>query len=64
MGEKAAQTAVEGLVVHGTDLLGIALDPDWVRSVTIQLTTILRVGTPLLDFPLPDEADPAPVFHA
>jgi Protein of unknown function (DUF4089) len=43
-------------------LLELPLSPAWKASVTANLETILRVSAVFADFPLPDEAEPAPVF--
>ena len=44
--------------------LGIAVDPDWRAAVRANLAVTFRLGGLVLDFPLDDEADPAPVFRA
>lgn len=45
-------------------LLGLAIEPDWRAAVRANLQVTLRFGALLDDFPLPDEAEPAPVFAA
>lgn len=44
--------------------LGIAIDPAWRASVRGNLAVVFRMAETLLDFPLEDEAEPAPVFTA
>ncbi len=45
-------------------ILGIAIQPEWREAVKANLALTLRMGALVLDFPLPDEAEPAPVFTA
>ncbi len=45
-------------------VLGIAIEPEWRASVRANLAVTLRMGAAILDFPLPDEAEPSPVFQA
>lgn len=44
--------------------LGIALDPDWLPMIRANLETTFRLARLVEEFPLPDEAEPAPVFRA
>ena len=44
--------------------LGLQILPDWRAAVRANLAVSLRMGALVLDFPLPDEAEPAPVFAA
>ena len=44
--------------------LGIQLDPAWHDAVRFHLDLSLRAAKLVAEFPLPDEADPAPVFTA
>jgi hypothetical protein len=45
-------------------LLGIAIDPAWRGAVRANLAVTFRLWALVDDFPLPDEAEPAPVFVA
>jgi hypothetical protein len=45
-------------------LLGIDVAPEWRDSVRLHLRFTRDRARSVLDFPLPDEADPAPVFRA
>ena len=48
----------------GTALLGIPIQPEWRAAIRLHLgITFGHAGT-VLAFKLPDDADPAPVFHA
>ncbi len=44
-------------------MLGLTIVPEWRPSVEAHLTAAHRLAQVVLDVPLPDEAEPAPVFH-
>ena len=44
--------------------LAIPIDPEWRPTIRANLAVTFRMGALVLDFPLDDEADPAPVFRA
>lgn len=45
-------------------VLGIALQPEWAAAVRFHLELSLRLAQMVAEFPLPDDAEPAPVFRA
>ena len=45
-------------------LLGLSLDPAWVGPVTANLRVLAAAADLVGGFPLPDEAEAAPVFEA
>ena len=45
-------------------LLGITVAPEWREAVRLHLRITRDMAQHVLDFQLPDDADPAPVFHA
>jgi hypothetical protein len=45
-------------------VLGIKIEPEWRDAVRANLAVTFRLGGLVLEFPLPDEAEPAPVFTA
>ena len=45
-------------------LLGVTIEPDWRGPVRANLAVSLRMGALVMDFALPDDAEPAPVFTA
>jgi Protein of unknown function (DUF4089) len=45
-------------------LLGITIAPEWRDAIRLHLRITRDMAQRVLDFPLPDDADPAPVFHA
>jgi len=59
-----AADAVDAMVAAGAQALGLTLEPGWHPSVAFNLRLILRFGTLVDEFELPDDAEPAPVFHA
>ena len=54
----------DALIDAGTRLLGIPIAPEWRAAIRLHLDISLGHANALQDFPLPDEADPAPVFRA
>ena len=42
--------------------LGIAIAPEWRAAVKANLAVTFRMAALVAEFPLPDEAEPAPVF--
>jgi hypothetical protein len=44
-------------------LLGIAVAPEWRDSVKLHLRITRDMARRVLEFPLSDEADPAPVYR-
>ena len=55
---------IDALVVAGAQALGIPLDPSWRASVIFNLRLILSHAAKVDGFPLSDDAEPAPIFHA
>jgi Protein of unknown function (DUF4089) len=45
-------------------LLAIDVAPEWRDAIRFHLGTTRDMARQVMDFPLPDEADPAPVFRA
>jgi len=62
----ATKTAdpIDGLVAASAQALGLTIEPAWYAGVKFNLQLILRIGALVDQFPLPDDAEPAPVFHA
>ncbi|MGE0222505.1 MAG: DUF4089 domain-containing protein [Acetobacteraceae bacterium] len=55
---------LDAMIDAGTAALGIPLDPAWREAVRANLAVTLRLAEQVDAFPLPDEAEPAPVFRA
>ena len=56
--------SIDALVEASARALGLTLDPAWQASVAFNLRLILSHAARLDEFALPDEAEPASVFHA
>jgi Protein of unknown function (DUF4089) len=62
---EAAQTdGIDSLVAASARALRLPIDPAWLGGVKFNLQLILRLAALVDEFPLPDDAEPAPVFHA
>jgi len=57
-------TALDAYIDAGTALLGIPVRPEWRDAIRHHVRVSFDLARTVLDFPLPDEADPAPVFSA
>lgn len=55
---------LDALIAAGAQTLGLALDPAWTAAVKFNFELILRHAALVDEFPLPDDTEPAPVFHA
>jgi hypothetical protein len=58
------KNSIDTFVVASAQALGLTLDPAWHDSVAFNLRLILRHAALVDEFALPDDAEPAPVFHA
>jgi hypothetical protein len=56
--------AIDLLITAGTQALRLPLDPAWYGGVKFNLGLIMRLAAVVDDFPLADDAEPGPVFHA
>ncbi len=56
--------AMDTSVAASAQALGLTLDPSWEAGVQFNLQLILRHAALVDEFPLPDDAEPAPIFHA
>jgi hypothetical protein len=52
------------LVAASAQALGLAIDAAWEDNVKSNLQLILRHAALVDEFPLPDDTEPAPIFHA
>ena len=58
------KNSIDALVAASAQALGLALDPAWHDGIAFNLGLILRHAALVDEFALPDDAEPAPVFHA
>jgi len=56
--------AINALVTAGAQALGLTLDPAWHAGIEFNLQLILHHAALVEGFPLSNDAEPAPVFHA
>ncbi len=54
----------ETWITSSAAMLGVPLDPAWLPSIRANVEVTFRLAKLVDDFPLPDEAEPAPVFEA
>jgi hypothetical protein len=55
---------LDEMIDAATGALRIPLEPEWKAEVKTQLQVTLRHGALVAEFPLPDDAEPAPIFRA
>jgi Protein of unknown function (DUF4089) len=60
----ARHDPLDRLVDAAARALALPLDPAWKPMVKANLEVTLRLAGLFADFPLPDDAEPAPVFKA
>ena len=58
------ENSIDAFVAASAQALGLTLDPAWHKSIAFNLGLILRHAALVDEFALPDDAEPAPVFHA
>ena len=58
------EDSIDALVTANAQALGLTLDPTWHDSIAFNLRLILRHAALVDEFALPDDAEPALVFHA
>ena len=51
-------------IVAGVAELGLRVEKSWMRAVRTNLRVTLDQAAAVAEFPLPDDAEPAPVFQA
>jgi hypothetical protein len=55
--------AIAAYVDQAAPLLGLSLTPEQREGVVRNLAVTFTVAQLVMDFPLPDDVDAAPVFH-
>jgi 1-carboxybiuret hydrolase subunit AtzG-like len=56
--------AIDVLVKANATALGLTLDPAWHEAIAFNLRLIMRHAALVEGFALPDDAEPAAMFHA
>jgi hypothetical protein len=60
----AARDPLDDLIVASAHALALPIEPAWTPAIKFNVDVILRLAGSFADFPLPDDAEPAPVFVA
>ncbi len=55
---------LDDLIVSAADVLRLPTEPEWLPAIRTNLQMTLNFAKLVDDFPLPDEAEPAPAFRA
>jgi Protein of unknown function (DUF4089) len=55
---------VDSLVSANAQALKLPIEKSWQGGIKFNLQLILRMAALVDEFPLPDDAEPGPVFHA
>jgi hypothetical protein len=55
--------AIAAYVDHAAPLMGLALTAEQREAVIRNLAVTMQVAALVMEFPLPDDVDAAPVFH-
>ncbi len=58
------EAALDALIDAGTEALGIDMKPEWRQAVRMHLVISLGHAAAVLETPMADHLDPAPVFRA
>jgi hypothetical protein len=53
---------LDAYIAAAADALLLPVDPAWMPAIRANLEVTLRLAKLVDEFPLPDEAEPAPVF--
>jgi hypothetical protein len=59
-----SSTDLDELIAASARALALPLDPAWHSPIRSNLEVTLRLAALVADDPLPDDAEPAPVFQA
>lgn len=59
-----ARSDLDVFIDASAEVLGLPLDPSWKPALRENLSVILGHAARVMDFPLPDDAEPARVFKA
>jgi hypothetical protein len=54
----------DDFIEAAAETLGIPLDPAWKPAIRANLEVTLKLARLVDEFPLPDDAEPAPVYKA
>jgi hypothetical protein len=57
-------TELDDFIAASVRALSLPVDPAWQPTIRANLEVIFRLAAIVVDFKLPDDAEPAPVFRA
>jgi hypothetical protein len=60
----AAPELLDHFIEAAAHALALPVEPTWKGAIKANLEVTLRLAASFADFPLPDDAEPAPVFTA
>jgi hypothetical protein len=60
----ASREPLEDLVAAAAHALDLTIEPAWKGAVKANLAVTFALAALFTDFPLPDDAEPAPIFSA
>lgn len=63
-GAMSDTTTLDDIIEASAAALAIPIDPAWLPAIRMNLEVAIRLAQAFDKFPLPDEAEPAPVFEA
>jgi hypothetical protein len=63
-GKPSGRDPLDSFVDAAAHALDLKLEPAWKSAVKTNLEVTLALAALFADFPLPDEAEPAPIFSA
>ncbi len=55
---------LDEFIATSADVLDLPVDPAWHAAIRFNLEVTFRLAALVAEFPLPDDAEPAPVFRA
>jgi hypothetical protein len=56
--------ATDAWITSSAAMLGLPLETAWLPTIRANVEVTFRLAKLVEDFPLPDEAEPAPVYEA
>jgi hypothetical protein len=59
-----AAPPLDDFITAAAAALDLPLEPAWLPAVRANLEVSLKLGNMVAEFPLPDAAEPAPIFKA
>jgi hypothetical protein len=59
-----SEETTDAWITSSAAMLGLPIDAAWMPSIRANVEVTFRLAKLVDEFPLPDEAEPAPVFEA